>query len=107
VISLRVQTRNGLAKRIDIGYPPEDIETQTEEREFPIHQYIRTITFFGQIVSKSQTDRDEPEPASPSSEKFNGGEPMYEKNGSNYIIPENIKSNQCIQLTGLMFDIVV
>lgn len=115
-LGLKVQTRNGVKQKIDIGYPPEDDQgLEKDAQDLPRYQFIRSLTFFGEIEDKAEESPDE----SPELEKsndlansqlqkslVNNGEPLMSKGGKKFIYPENISKAQYIKLTGLMFDIV-
>lgn len=112
-ITFKALSRNGIVQKIEIGYPPENSsdKTQVETHELPIYQFIRCITYFGTIEENHDEgtagDHSKENSSPPSHHRLeNNGEPLMEKNGQSYIIPENLKRSQYIKLTGIMFDIV-
>ena len=107
VIGLRVRNRNGIVQRVNIGYPPldQDAQVQTEEVDVPPYQSIRSVIYYGEI-EESQAGSTIEEESSAMNSKKNNGDPIFERNGSVYIIPGNLKKNQYIKLTGISFDII-
>lgn len=111
-IGFKAQSRNGLIQNINIGYPPDDPKekTQTEAHELPPYQFIRCVTYFGTIETKpKQGPLVENSPQSQvleARQKLNNGQPILQRNGATFIIPENLGVDQYIKLTGIMFDIV-
>ena len=106
-LRLRVRNRKGLIQNIDIGYRPEDeaVPVEVEEKDVPHYQYIRSVTYFGDIEELPDVEE------LPVSDKElalrpNNGLPLLERNGRTLIVPENLKNNQFIKLTGIMFDVV-
>lgn len=106
-ISLRVKNRHGLIQKIDIGYPPEDeaVPVEVEEKAVPHYQFIRSLTYYGEIEELPGVE-ELPLSDRELALKPNNGEPLLERNGRTLIVPENLKNNQYIKLTGIMFDIV-
>jgi len=106
-ITLRVKNRHGLIQKIDIGYPPEDeaVAVEVEEKAVPHYQYIRSISYFGEIEELPDVE-EQPVSEKELALKPNNGQPLLERNGRTLIVPENIKNNQYIKLTGILFDIV-
>lgn len=115
-IGLKVMSRNGVKQQIDIGYPPEDSDGQvlTDSRSLPRYQFIRSITFFGELEDKPESPDDAPDEDEDHQKSagqlgkgpINNGEPLLEKNGATFIYPENVGRRQYIKLTGFMLDVV-
>lgn len=116
-LGLKVQTRNGVKQKIDIGYPPQDEsdKPETDTKELPKYQFIRSATFYGEIEDKDEDEDGEDQEIEKSEDLaksqlhksvINNGEPLLTKNGANFIYPENLKKSQYIKLTGIMFDII-
>lgn len=106
-LSLRVKNRHGLIQKIDIGYRPEDeaVPVEVEEKGVPHYQYIRSVTYFGDIEDLPGVE-EQPVTDKELALRPNNGQPLLERNGRTFIVPENLKNNQYIKLTGIMFDIV-
>lgn len=99
-LTLLVRTKTGIIEKVDIGYVPDGVEdAQTQKLDLPPYQFLRSVTFFGEIVDLA-------DPNEPQTEKENQKEAIIQRGDQTFILPDNLTKSQFVTMTGIMFDIV-
>jgi hypothetical protein len=99
-LTLLVRTKTGIIEKVDIGYVPDEVkDPQTQKLDLPPYQFLRSVTFYGEIVDLA-------DPNEAGKEATPKREAIIQRGDQTFILPENLTKTQFVSMTGIMFDLV-